>query len=1240
MTTPGFHNDLIRAVLQPLFVLNPLFELLHQSDQAAALSNNNQYGIFIGNVLHLKRKETDSTALPLIEALNQSLRSKQKIVLNDRLILFEISGASSGIKGDIEILPFADKEGNITQLLLQIIDRCEPGTFLDPAKEQEYQQELLLKQANEDTLINSTDDLVWSVDTSFCIISSNTAFANMIEQMTGVKLQRGNSALNTNYPTEQLAKWKTYYERAFAGEKFSIKEETLNDDGELIHCSFISITPLLDYTGNTWGAACFGKDITAETKASRTLAKVNFELQNILASSVDIICTFNANGEFQNINNASINIWGYTPEELIHTHYKTLLHPDDLHKSDDAAREVLKGKDITDFENRYIKKNGDVVPMIWSARWDSKSGLMYCVGKDATEKNKAEKSLKESEKRFRLLVENSDGAIGIIHPDGTAMYASPSIRYVIGYTEQESLTLNMFDLIHPDDKDKVAEKLGESLRNAGEPVANTICRVRHKDGNWRWIAAVFTNLINELYIGGIVINFRDITERVNHELQLELLIDNTEEGFILMDKKLNIVSFNRQFEKLYRKYFRITVEKGINILHYAQPERKPLVQKIYERVFAGAHETSEIEVPDPDGGTRIFRLAYKPAINQLGEVEGAFVSTTDITITKRNEQQTKEHQSFIETAIENLPIGIAVNRTEDNVNVLMNKNFADIYGWPKDELINVSSIFEKVYPNEQYRKEIATRILEDVKSGESSRMAWDGVNITTKTGEKRIVNIKNIPVFDQNLMISTVIDVTERETNLKRIKDSERKLLAAQRLVKLGNWQLDFETGDFDWSDEVYNIWGLSKGNFKPDIDTFYATIHPDDRALFDIEREAVITRKKQLDIEHRIVLPDGSVKWVHEKGTVVLDEEGNNKMVEGSVQDITVEKLLSISLEESNHRYHYATQATSDAIWDWDIVKDTMYRGENYQFIFGYSEEDLIASSKSWLNHIHIDDRANVISSVQAALDGNQSKWSGEYKYEQRDGTYAYVTDRGIIVRDRNGKPIRMVGAMQDITKQKEEESRLKLLESVITNTNDAVLITEAEPMAAPGPRIIYVNEAFTRMTGYTLEEVIGKSPRILQGPLSDLEELRKMGEAMKRWEPCEITIINYKKNGEPFWINFAVTPVADASGWFTHWVAVERDVTKLKLAEQDLQTAYDERLTHIRNIEEKNKQLSEIAWIQSHIVRAPLARIMGIVDVLSQFDLDADESKQFLLDLTESAEALDKIIREIAEKSDDTRL
>ena len=105
------------------------------------------------------------------------------------------------------------------------------------------------------------------------------------------------------------------------------------------------------------------------------------------------------------------------------------------------------------------------------------------------------------------------------------------------------------------------------------------------------------------------------------------------------------------------------------------------------------------------------------------------------------------------------------------------------------------------------------------------------------------------------------------------------------------------------------------------------------------------------------------------------------------------------------------------------------------------------------------------------------------------------------------------MIGAMHDITERKNQERHLKLLESAINNSTDAIIITEAYPLDEPGPKIIYINDAFTRMTGYTTDEVIGKNPRMFQGDNSDMLVLKKLSNAIRNTQPCEVTVINYKK-------------------------------------------------------------------------------------------------------------------------------
>ena len=140
----------------------------------------------------------------------------------------------------------------------------------------------------------------------------------------------------------------------------------------------------------------------------------------------------------------------------------------------------------------------------------------------------------------------------------------------------------------------------------------------------------------------------------------------------------------------------------------------------------------------------------------------------------------------------------------------------------------------------------------------------------------------------------------------------------------------------------------------------------------------------------------------------------------------------------------------------------------------------------------------------------------------------------------------------------------RLRLLESVVVHANDAVLITEAEPIDLPGPRIVYCNAAFTKTTGYTEAEVLGRTPRILQAARVDRPALDRLRRALEAWEPVEVELLNVRKDGTEFWVELSIVPVADETGWFTHWVSVQRDITGRKQAEE---TALRARIAEIEN-------------------------------------------------------------------------
>ncbi len=212
----------------------------------------------------------------------------------------------------------------------------------------------------------------------------------------------------------------------------------------------------------------------------------------------------------------------------------------------------------------------------------------------------------------------------------------------------------------------------------------------------------------------------------------------------------------------------------------------------------------------------------------------------------------------------------------------------------------------------------------------------------------------------------------------------------------------------------------------------------------------------------------------------------------------------------------------------------------------WGYPPDELIGMP---YRDLIIEEDKEMTDLVAAEIMAGREFKSFSNRFRKKNGDIAYNLWSARWSHDSN----LMYCVARDEKEKIEEKHRLKLLEKVINSTSDPILITEAAPQDLPGPRIVFVNEAFTKMTGYTAEEVIGKNPRILQGPDSDYEELKKLGEKMRRWDSSELTVLNYTKSGEPYWVNFAVSPVANEKGWYTHWISVQRDVTEQKKQEAE---------------------------------------------------------------------------------------
>ncbi|WP_231491358.1 PAS domain S-box protein [Pedobacter sp. Leaf170] len=297
-----------------------------------------------------------------------------------------------------------------------------------------------------------------------------------------------------------------------------------------------------------------------------------------------------------------------------------------------------------------------------------------------------------------------------------------------------------------------------------------------------------------------------------------------------------------------------------------------------------------------------------------------------------------------------------------------------------------------------------------------------------------------------------------------------------------------------------------------------------------------------------RFIDGKGNYRWIETVLTNLINEPSVLGIVANS-RDVTERINYQNEILLANERYKYVTKATAEAIWDWDIATNSLYWGEGFSTLFGYSEAELKSYIDIWAVKIHPEDYHRVVKGLDDVIAKGSHHWKDEYRMMRNDGSYATVIDNGFVIFNTDGKAIRVVGAIQDISKRKAEEQQLELLESVVLNTTDSVVITRYNEEENPSNGVIYVNDAFTEMTGYTLEDVLKGSPRILEGPRTDHEEVLRITSELLEGRPVEATLINYKKNGDEFWTNFSVTPIADERGRYNRWISIQRDVTSTKI-------------------------------------------------------------------------------------------
>lgn len=385
-------------------------------------------------------------------------------------------------------------------------------------------------------------------------------------------------------------------------------------------------------------------------------------------------------------------------------------------------------------------------------------------------------------------------------------------------------------------------------------------------------------------------------------------------------------------------------------------------------------------------------------------------------------------------------------------------------------------------------------------------------------------------------------DITELMAVQKRAEEAENLLKIAGKAVRLGGWSVSLTDRKVHWTDGIAAIHDLPIGTI-PTFDGGIDYFAPEDRAEAKRVFDACAIDGVPFDNLRVIVTAKGNRITVRSMGEPIQDENGTITGVQGAMQDISELIAAQRKADDLSTQLANTLEHMGDAFFTLDRDWRFTYLNQRAEALLNRQRTDLVGRKV-------FDEFPGALGTAFEAQYRHAFETQQTVRFEQ----FFAPLDRTFRV---NAHPTRSGLAVYftDITEEIQRRRQVQLLEAAVANINDIVIITQADAKdASQSSKIVYVNRAFEQRTGYRSDEVIGKSPRLLQGPKTQRSELARIKEAIATFTPVRAEIINYTRTGQEYWTEIDIAPIANDVGAVSHFVSVQRDITQRRHNEEAL--------------------------------------------------------------------------------------
>ncbi len=967
----------------------------------------------------------------------------------------------------------------------------------------------------------------------------------------------------TNFRELTPKKWHKHEAQAmkdFMSEGYgTFEKEYIRKDGTIFPVS-LSAWLIRDGQGNPAGIGAFLEDITERKQAEEALRRSEENFRALLQNSSDIIQVVDSQGIIRYVSPSVQQILGYRPEELVGRPSIDVVHPDDL-------QEVARG-----FEEAFQKPN---VPIIVECRCKHKDGTWRVIEgtgvnrldnpalngfvsnmRDITEWKRVEKTLEESEEKYRTQFEQVLDAIFIADAEtGILVDCNQAACKLVGRKKSEFLGQHQ-RILHPRQKTNgdVTRTFKQHLGEKEGKVVET--QVITKKGEIKEVAikANVIELRGKKLLQGI---FRDVTERKQWEDMLRKLeedwrhsFNSLEDVMLIIDKDYNIENINAKGLALLNKSREEVIgRKCYKVISGADnlPEYCPCRQSLKTKKAASIDRYEK-------RFDRYFSIRTSPVFDENGEITKFVDLRHDITNRKRSEEALQEAKTRFETLFETANELIITTDVEGWI-LRLNKEVEKLSGHSKKELIG-KSILEIAYPEDRDKY---VQFWQDILNGLSPHYE---LRTISKTGNvSNLLASGNAIKKDGNIVEIqyNAKDITEGKQAEEKLRESEGKYRTILESMTEGYYEIDLAGNLAFFNDSSCQILGYTRDEMMGMNNRKYMD-EENARKVYRIFNEVYRTGKPCPRADWESIRKDGTKLSISSSVSLITDSQGKPIGFRGLSRDITEQKKAAEELRESEGKYRTILESVIEGYYEVDLAGNFTFVNDSICHNIGYSRDEMMGMN----NRDYMDEQTarKVLERYAEVYTTGQPARGFDFEIIRKDGTKLFISVSISLMTDSKGEPTGFRGVVRDITEEKQAEEDLRKSEeryrSLFETATDGIFTMDLKTRFTSG------NKKAEEMCGYSRDELLGEYATLILPE----EEIPRMADVFKKvlrgeTDTYETRIIT--KNGDLLPVEVTSSPV-EIDGEIIGTLGMARDITERKKAEEEL-----------RRNEEKYRQLTE---------------------------------------------------------------